>query len=103
LPECGVTTADTSACVLTAPHHEDHEQADPARSSCAGFRRSVLKAGQDPELRGTALALRALARRVKALTAEERELQKEIEKLTRKLAPQLLEQIGVTQSRPPRS
>ena len=50
---------------------------------------------QDPELRGTLLALRALARRVKALTVEERELVREIEALTRKLAPQLLEQPGV--------
>jgi transposase len=49
----------------------------------------------DPELRGTLLALRALARRVKALTDEERELAREIETLTRKLAPQLLEQPGV--------
>ena len=50
---------------------------------------------QDPELRGTLLALRALARRVKALTVEERELAREIEALTRKLAPQLLAQPGV--------
>ena len=50
---------------------------------------------QDPELRGTLLALRALARRVKALTVEERELAREIETLTRRLAPQLLEQPGV--------
>jgi transposase len=50
---------------------------------------------QDPELRGTLLALRALARRVKTLTAEERELAGEIETLTHKLAPQLLEQPGV--------
>jgi transposase len=50
---------------------------------------------QDPELRGTLLALRALARRVKTLTVEERELAGEIETLTRKLAPQLLEQPGV--------
>jgi transposase len=49
----------------------------------------------DPELRGTVLALRALARRVKALTDEERELAREIELLTRKLAPQLLEQPGI--------
>jgi transposase len=53
------------------------------------------KRRQDPELRGTLLALRALARRVTALTAEERELAREIETLTRKLAPQLLEQPGV--------
>jgi len=50
---------------------------------------------QDPELRGTLLALRALARRVTALTVEERELAREIETLTRKLAPQLLAQPGV--------
>ncbi len=50
---------------------------------------------QDPELRGTLLALRALARPVKTLTVEERELEREIETLTRKLAPQLLDQPGV--------
>ena len=49
----------------------------------------------DPELRGTLLALRAVARRVRQLTAEERELAREIETLTRKLAPQLLDQPGV--------
>ena len=47
---------------------------------------------QDPELRGTLLALRAIARRVQCLTAEERELAKEIETLVRRLAPQLLDQ-----------
>jgi transposase len=50
---------------------------------------------QDTELRGTLLALRAVARRVQQLTAEERELAREIEKLTRTLAPQLLDQPGV--------
>src|SRR6266511_3242061 len=50
---------------------------------------------QDPELRGTLLALRAVARRVQQLTAEERELEREIEKLTTKLAPQLLNQPGI--------
>src|SRR6266536_3622902 len=50
---------------------------------------------QHQELRGTLLALRALARRVTALTVEERELAREIETLTRKLAPQLLDQPGV--------
>jgi transposase len=49
----------------------------------------------DPELRGTLLALRAVARRVQQLTAEERELAREIEKLTSKLAPQLLTQPGI--------
>ena len=49
----------------------------------------------DPELRGSALALRSIARRVLQLTAEERQLAAEIETLTRKLAPQLLDQPGV--------
>jgi transposase len=49
----------------------------------------------DPELRGMLLALRAIARRVQHLTEEERELAREIEKLTRKLAPQLLDQPGI--------
>jgi hypothetical protein len=50
---------------------------------------------QDPELRGTLLALRTVARRVLQLTAEERELAREIETLIRNLAPQLLDQVGV--------
>jgi transposase len=49
----------------------------------------------DVELRGTLLALRTVARRVQQLTAEERALAGEIETLTRKLAPQLLERPGV--------
>ncbi|MCA1678020.1 MAG: IS110 family transposase [Actinobacteria bacterium] len=49
----------------------------------------------DPELRGSLLALRSIARRVLQLTSEERELAREIETLTRKLAPQLLDQPGV--------
>src|SRR5256714_3732951 len=46
--------------------------------------------GRDPELRGSMLALRSIARRVLQLTAEERELARQIETITRKLAPQLL-------------
>jgi transposase len=49
----------------------------------------------DPELRGTLLALRAVARRVQQLTSEERELAREIEQLTSKLAPHLLTQPGI--------
>src|SRR6266852_3082549 len=41
---------------------------------------------RDPELRGSMLALRSIARRVLQLTAEERELGREIETITRKLA-----------------
>jgi transposase len=50
---------------------------------------------RDPELRGTLLALRAVARRVQNLTLEERQLAREIDRLVRKLAPQLLDQPGV--------
>jgi transposase len=50
---------------------------------------------QDPELRGSLLALRSIARRILQLTAEERELAREIEATTRILAPQLLDQRGV--------
>jgi hypothetical protein len=50
---------------------------------------------RDPELRGSLLALRSIARRVLQLTAEERALAREIEALIRKLAPQLLDQPGV--------
>src|SRR6266536_746588 len=50
---------------------------------------------RDPELRGSMLALRSIARRVLQLTGEERELGREIETITRKLAPQLLDQPGV--------
>ena len=49
----------------------------------------------DAEMRGSLLALRSIARRVLQLTAEERELAREIEALTRRLAPQLLDQPGV--------
>jgi transposase len=50
---------------------------------------------RDVELRGALYALRTVARRVQQLTSEERELAREIETLTRTLAPQLLEQPGV--------
>jgi transposase len=47
------------------------------------------------ELRGTLLALRALARRVQALSEEERALRGEIELLVCELAPELLAEKGV--------
>jgi transposase len=49
----------------------------------------------DPQLRATALALRACARRAQAATAEERELTREIVRLVEQLAPQLLAEPGV--------
>jgi transposase len=50
---------------------------------------------RDPELQGTLLALRSLARRIQQLTIEERKLAQEIEKLISTLAPQLLGEPGV--------
>jgi transposase len=50
---------------------------------------------RDLELRGALQALRSVAGRVRQLDVEERELAGEIEQITRKLAPQLLEQPGV--------
>jgi transposase len=50
---------------------------------------------RDAGLRGTLIALRALARRVQALTAEERELKCEIEALVAQLAQALLDEPGV--------
>jgi transposase len=50
---------------------------------------------RDPELRGSLLALRSIAQRLLRLTAEERELAREIEAITRRLAPHLLDQPGV--------
>jgi transposase len=50
---------------------------------------------RDAELRGTLIALRALARRVQALTAEERELKDEIQALVARLAPALLTEPGI--------
>lgn len=49
----------------------------------------------DPQRRGTALALRACARRVQTASAEERELKAEIARLIDELAPQLLAEPGV--------
>jgi transposase len=49
----------------------------------------------DSELRGSQLALKAVARRIQQLTAEERQLAREIEQLATKLAPQLLDQPGI--------
>jgi transposase len=50
---------------------------------------------RDAELRGTLIALRALAGRVQALTAEERELKREIQALVAQLAQTLLDEPGV--------
>lgn len=50
---------------------------------------------RDAQLRGTLIALRALARRVQALTSEERELNHEIQALVARLAPRLLDEPGV--------
>jgi transposase len=98
----GAVTAKTAALsqlrdlVVTAP--------EPLRAQLRPLTRARLLAHltatrpdrrQDPELRGTHLALKAVARRIRQLATEERELEREIEKLTRRLAPQLLGEPGI--------
>ena len=77
---------------------------EPLRARCGRSRghgccnaspQHARRGDENAELRGSLLALRSIARRVLQLTAEERELAREIETLTRKLAPQLLDQPGV--------
>jgi transposase len=77
---------------------------EPLRGELRGLSRARLldrlaqtrpERRRDPELRGTVLALRSLARRVQCLTSEERQLAREIDKLVRQLAPQLLDQPGI--------
>jgi transposase len=84
------------ALLITAP--------EPVRAELRSLTRARLLAcltamrperRTDPELRGSLLALRSLARRVQQLTVEERELAREIKTLTQTLAPQLLDQPGV--------
>jgi len=61
------------------------------RSPAGGAPRSAPRRG----LRGTLIALRALALRVQALTAEERELKDEIQARVARLAPALLDEPGI--------
>jgi transposase len=77
---------------------------EPLRGELRGLTRAPLLnrlastrpgSRRDPELRGVVLALRTVARRVLQLQSEERELAREIEKLVRSIAPQLLDQPGV--------
>jgi transposase len=98
----GAVTAKTAALselrdlLVTAP--------EPLRSELRSLSRARLLAQliaarpdrrRDAELRGIQLALKALARRIRQLTSEERELAREIEKITRRLAPQLLDEPGI--------
>lgn len=84
------------ALLVTCPEPLRAELAPLTRarllSRCARLRpdRSV-----GVERHGTLLALRALARRVQALTREERELGRELELLVRTIAPALLAEPGV--------
>ena len=98
----GAVTARTAAfCQL---RHLLVTTPEPFRSELRRLTRARLLARlttarpdrrHDPELRGIHLALKAVARRITQLTAEERELAREIERLTRRLAPQLLDEPGI--------
>src|SRR5919197_1252432 len=59
---------------------------------CLGLRASQQR---DPHTNATMLALGACARRVRAADAEQRELAREITRLVREWAPQLLDEPGV--------
>ncbi len=98
----GAVTAKTAALsqlrdlLVTAP--------EPLRAELRPLSRARLLARltatrpdlrQDSELRGTHLALKTVARRIRQLATEERELGHEIEKLTHDLAPQLLAEPGI--------
>jgi transposase len=84
------------ALIVTCPEPLRSELRAPTRARL--LRRLALvrpDRHKDAELRGTLIALRALARRVQALTAEERELKREIQALVARLAPTLLHEPGV--------
>ncbi len=81
--------------IVTAP--------ETLRSELRGLSRARLLAQlaatrpdrRQDQLRGTHLALKAVARRIQQLTTEERELGREIDQLARELAPQLLNETGI--------
>jgi transposase len=77
---------------------------EPLRGELRGLTRAGLlrrlgtlrpERRREAELGGMLLALRSLARRVEALSEEERLLKREIDALVRELAPELLEEVGV--------
>ena len=103
-----ITTREGAVCARTAALCQLRDliviAPEPLRSELRHLSRARLLARlasarpdrrHDPELRGTHLALKSVARRIQQLTAEERELAHEIEQLTTKLAPQLLDQPGI--------
>ncbi len=98
----GAVTARTAALcqlrdlLVTTPEPLRSELRPLTRARLLARLRATRPDRRDnPELRGTQLALKALARRIQQLTSEERELGREIERLTRKLAPQLLDEPGI--------
>lgn len=82
--------------LLTCPEPLRAELAPLSRARllrrCAGLRPDHRR---NVEARGTLLALRGLARRVQALSAEQRELAQEIRALVQRQAPELLAEPGV--------
>src|SRR5262249_59416466 len=84
------------ALLVTCPEPLRSELRSLTRARLLGRLRAVRPdRHRDAELRGTLIALRALARRVQSLTAEERELKREIQALVARLAPALLDEPGV--------
>jgi transposase len=84
------------ALLVTCPEPLRNELRSLTRARLLRRLRAVRPDRQrDAELRGTLIALRALAGRVQALTAEERELKREIQALVAQLAQTLLDEPGV--------
>src|SRR5262249_6785555 len=92
------------ALIVTCPEPLRGELRSPLRGELRSLTRARLLGRLaamrpdrhgDAQLRGTLIALRALARRVQALTVEERELKRELQALVVQLAPALLDEPGV--------
>ena len=96
VPRAGGRRAALRALIVDAP--------EPLRAELSGLTRARLLARclglrasqqRDPHTNATMLALGACARRVRAADAEQRELAREITRLVREWAPQLLDEPGV--------
>jgi transposase len=84
------------ALVLTSPPElRERLQGLPKNQLVRRCLRVQPRPAQPPQQRATLLALRAVARQVQLATREARTLERELESLTRRLAPQLLDHFGV--------
>lgn len=84
------------ALLVTCPEPLRAELTALTRARLVGRCRSLAPEGEaDVELAATLRALRLLALRIEALTSEQRELERELALLTKRLAPALLAERGI--------